>query len=250
MNVLSLGSASYWQSERARIIILRVQLRLHFLEASGSLAPWRNTMRAQAKQIAQLVDRHTDRAVRRGIVDVLIQRSAAGAISEIGMGGASFKKSLVTIYVDPENENFRASLEKGEFAPTLAHELHHALRIGTCGYGTTLGESLVTEGLADAFSQELTGCDDPMWTQALGEAEWPEMLDRAEKELDSTTYDHAQWFYGTGALPRWAGYAIGYRLVQRYKQAVPGARAGALVGTIAAEIIEQAWPLLRSNSPA
>jgi hypothetical protein len=250
MNVLSFGSARYWQGERARIIILRVQLRLHFLEASGSLAPWRNTLRAQAKHIAKLVDRHTDRGVRRGSIDVLIQRSAAGAIPEIGMGGATFEKSLVTIHIDPENESFPTSLEKGEFALTLAHELHHAMRIGTCGYGTTLGETLVTEGLADAFSQELTGCDDPMWTQALGDHEWPEMLNRAEKELDSTAYDHAQWFYGTGSIPRWAGYTIGYRLIQRYKEAIPGARAGALVGTLAAEIIEQAWPLLRAERSA
>ncbi|MFX5570653.1 DUF2268 domain-containing putative Zn-dependent protease [Acinetobacter baumannii] len=28
-------------------------------------------------------------------------------------------------------------------------------------------------------------------------------------------HDHGAWFFGTGALPRWVGYSLGYQMVGR-----------------------------------
>ena len=41
------------------------------------------------------------------------------------------------------------------------------------------------------------------------------------------------WFFGTGDLPRWTGYALGYWLIERYQAANPGQSAADLVHTSA-----------------
>lgn len=46
---------------------------------------------------------------------------------------------------------------------------------------------------------------------------------RAQAELHQP-YDHNAWFFGSAdrQLPRWAGYALGYELVQRFFAATGG----------------------------
>ncbi len=34
--------------------------------------------------------------------------------------------------------------------------------------------------------------------------------------LDATYYDHSEWFFGTGARPRWLGYTLGYQMVEAW----------------------------------
>ena len=89
------------------------------------------------------------------------------------------------------------------------------------GYGRSLGEAFVSEGLADKFSESVTGALDAPWTHALVDSDWRSLLDHAEREINREDYDHAAWFFGTGNLPRWAGYTIGYRLVSLCSRANP-----------------------------
>ena len=44
------------------------------------------------------------------------------------------------------------------------------------------------------------------------------LLERATVEFDNDSYNHAAWFFGSEALglPRWAGYKLGFQLVQKY----------------------------------
>jgi hypothetical protein len=119
-----------------------------------------------------------------------------------------------------------------ERLPSIAaHELHHAARHRTpVGYGTTLLEAMVSEGLADQYASELYGRPLPPWVTALSDPEIARWLERALPELDSPTYDHGAWFFGSGSIPRWAGYTIGLRLVSDYIAAHPGSTAVSLVG--------------------
>jgi uncharacterized protein YjaZ len=87
------------------------------------------------------------------------------------------------------------------------------------GYGTTVGEAIVIEGLADAFSLLAFPSTPPLpWANALQ----PEELDKFSTLARShaTTTDtpdlHSQWFFGSGDMPRWAGYTVGATWVRDF----------------------------------
>lgn len=88
-------------------------------------------------------------------IDVIVQASTF-VIPETGMGGWSPAADVLYISIDPANPNLLRDFDT-EFLATLGHELHHCLRHGGPGYGRTLGEALVSEGLACHFETELRG---------------------------------------------------------------------------------------------
>lgn len=70
----------------------------------------------------------------------------------------------------------------------------------------------------------------PPWSDALAPDSTEHYLDRASPEFDPSTYSHPRWFFGADpTLPRWTGYTLGYRLVERYQAAHPGVSAAQLV---------------------
>ncbi len=122
----------------------------------------------------------------------------------------------------------------------LAHELHHSSRVRMGpGYGITLAEALVTEGLADHFVAEAFPDTPPQpWDDALSEDQETEVWERAQAVLEVPYgYDHRAWFFGRGDLPRWAGYTLGYRIAQAYLG--DDVSASSAVGTEAGTVIER-----------
>ena len=138
------------------------------------------------------------------------------AIPEIGLGGFNPSSDKVIMSIDPNFTDLVASIKK-ELGPLLAHEIHHAKRRRSVGYGNTLLQAMVSEGLADHFSIEVFGIEPPLWSIALTEEEIPEWIDMASQSWNETEYDHSKWFFGTTSeVPRWAGYSMGYELVRKY----------------------------------
>ena len=82
------------------------------------------------------------------------------------------------------------------------------------GYGSTLLETLVSEGLALHFEAEARGTP-PLYARI--DADLQALWEQAQPELHAP-HDHSLWFFGTAHRPRWAGYALGYELVLRYLQ--------------------------------
>jgi Predicted Zn-dependent protease (DUF2268) len=157
------------------------------------------------------------------------------AIGGWGVGGFTPSGRVVEIYVDPGYPGL-AQVLPARLPPLAAHELHHARRWRGPGYGRTLLEALVSEGLADHFSVELLGVPVPPWSDAFPRGETARYLDLARPELDSATYDHESWFFvGSAALPRWTGYTLGYRLVEAYQAGHGGPSAAQLVDTPASQ---------------
>jgi uncharacterized protein YjaZ len=218
-----------------------MHLIIHFLEAEGSLASWRDTLCTETKDIGEQVSAMVPVEFRAQPVDILIQNFAEGAIPELSMGGSCFRRGLVTISLAPDSPNFGDVMAKGYFRQTLAHELHHSMRWGTCGYGETLGEAVISEGLADTFAARLTGMPQPPWTFALDKNQTLAVMARAKDELAQSYYDHAEWFFGTGELPRWTGYTLGYRLAQFYAAQHAAEAKRGLVDTPASTILESVW---------
>ncbi|HWE76320.1 MAG TPA: DUF2268 domain-containing putative Zn-dependent protease [Stellaceae bacterium] len=174
-------------------------------------------------------------------VDVAIALGARSAIPEWAVGGFTPGPMQITLFLDPANPHFADTAMPERLSSTLAHELHHAQRMRGPGYGTTLGETLVTEGLAQQFEQE-TGHPVAFYSLALAGTALAQMAERALHSLDELGYDHAAWFFGrTGdaLYPRHGGYALAYALVRNWL-AASGTTAAAAVSIDANEVL-QPW---------
>lgn len=86
-------------------------------------------------------------------LDVVV-KAGKFVIPEKGHAGFCPEAGIVYITVDPENSAFCKN-DAHSIERMFAHELHHAARWSGPGYGSTLGEVLVSEGLAGHFSIEL-----------------------------------------------------------------------------------------------
>jgi hypothetical protein len=185
--------------------------RLHWLEAEGDLGPWRSQTMSEIE---------VARAVISGLVspprlDILVERRAGEVIPEIGMMGRAYRKTLLALTLDPDNERFPPCLHAGALRRTVAHEVHHCLRMSGPGYGHTLGEVLVGEGLAGRFVGRLFGNPPEPWECAVGadvlRAHHPDAAALGSR------FDLAAWFFGAGGQrPRWLGYTLGYEIVGKW----------------------------------
>lgn len=184
--------------------------------------------------VRRVVEQARDRATAALTLDnvtITVFPDAAQAIGGWGVGGFTPNGSTVNIYIDPAYPSLGSVLD-ARLSQMVAHELHHARRFRGPGYGATLLEACVSEGLADRFAIELLGSDIAPWSRALDDADLLVWLDRATAEFNSTGYGHAAWFFGsTKEIPRWAGYTIGYHLVTEYQRRHPGSTALGLVHT-------------------
>ena len=163
--------------------------------------------------------------------DVILKAGKA-VIHEKGHLGYAPESGVIYVTVDPENPilwtNPSQSLER-----MLAHELHHSSRWDGPGYGKTLGEALVSEGLAGHFAQEAFGGEREPWEQLPASILRP-YVRKAQAAWQSPDYNHAEWFFGSQEFPAWVGYSLGYELVGRYLAAHGDARASNLVHADAA----------------
>lgn len=206
------------------------QPRLQIVDAAGVLAPYDAEIRRIA---AATIDRVTQ-GFPLDSVTVTVMPDASRSIGGYGVGGFTPDRRTVRMYLDPGFPTL-AAVVADRFGPLLAHELHHARRWAGPGYGRTLFEAMISEGLADRFSIEHLGAALPPWSDAFGRERTEELLALARPEFDSPTYDHQRWFFGPIApLPRWTGYTLGYRLVESYQARNPGQTAAQLVHAPAA----------------
>lgn len=173
---------------------------------------------------------------RMPISDVLVRVvvDPSRVIPELGLSGYNPSEDEVILFVDPQSSVLPQSLAN-DLSPVLAHELHHAKRRRTVGYGSTLLEAIVSEGLADHFSMEAIGSESPLWARALTGSDLDMWTERAMETWTERPYDHTGWFVGTDPdIPRWTGYAIGFKLVGDYLSADPDRRTSRLVDEPAA----------------
>lgn len=145
-------------------------------------------------------------------VAVVVYANPAQVIPALGVGGFSPGANRVFIAVNPDNARFVRGLER-KCLPTPGHELHHCLRSGAVGYGNTLGEVSITEGLACHFETELRSGAVPFYASALEQGAIPPLLIRAKVNFGNADYDHQGWFFGTASTTAlYAGYTPGFEL--------------------------------------
>lgn len=156
----------------------------------------------------------------RGRVRIDVSLDASKTIPQIGVGSFTDPRTgNVSIWIARKPpEGLRKALDTW-LPGSVAHELDHASRIRTGpGYGHTLGEALVSEGLADHFEYEaFPKTPSQPWDHALTRAQEEAVWQKARSILETPYgYDHTAWFFGGGNVPHWAGYSLGYDVVGAY----------------------------------
>lgn len=165
-------------------------------------------------------------------VTITVRPDPKATIPGYGVGGYTPNGHEVNIALDPKFADW-ALLLTNNLPQTLAHELHHSARWRGPGYGSTLFEAMITEGLADGFAVELLDIPAAPWSDAFPREQTARFLAVARPEFDVRPYspdDHARWFFGSDpTLPKWTGYTLGFRLVDDYIEHHPGTTAATLV---------------------
>lgn len=145
----------------------------------------------------------------------------------VGMGGYTGFGGIMTIYGRPDADNL-ARVEA-----CTVHELHHNV-LGAAFPAnpmiTSVGAYIVGEGLAESFAAELYGADSVgPWVSQFDETQLEQTRTIFREALDTTGFNTVRtYIFGNGThttadgrvipIPPFAGYAIGYRVVQAYLQ--------------------------------
>lgn len=181
-------------------------------EDSGLLLDHRDSIEASIRDALVLVNL----AMPIRDVRIRIVTDPSNAIPEIGLGGFNPGPNEIIISFDPQFPELKNSIRM-ELAPMVAHELHHARRRRAVGYGSTLLEACISEGLADWFSIEIMKIPPPPWSVKLTGPTLDQFIQMASITWTEQGYNHGSWFFGTTQnIPRWTGYSIGYELVKNY----------------------------------
>ena len=211
---------------------------LHWLQAAGTLAPWRARIRTEIEAAFAACAR----LVRPPRVDIVIHQIPHWPIPERGFGGSSPSATTLFLAFDTANPLMEARLVGG-LRRIVLHEAHHCLRHAGPGYGATLGEVLVSEGLADHFVLQALGGGPEPWCVAIDEAGLRGVQAMAAPVLWQPGYDHRAWFFGRrDGIPAWAGYSLGFRLVGDYLARGPEGGPAAMVRTPADHLLRAVWP--------
>lgn len=181
---------------------------IHFMNSRGELTPYQ----LRIEEALWEVWNRSRTCIPAIHLDVEVVAVINGGIPETGHSGYAPWPGLIRLTIDPTNKNMSQNM--GEpLERVIAHELHHALRWDSVGYGTTLIEALVSEGLSGRFVEELYQNKPEPWECALTDLELKLISSKALVQSDDKKYDHSRWFFGSKDLPKWGGYTLGFELV-------------------------------------
>ena len=200
-----------------------MDVHIHLLKATGRLDTFAESLLAVShtaiSKITQLLPVKD--------VDIVLFDNPKQTIDHLGIGGYTPSQHLIYISLNPKKEKFSLHIEN-DLPRTLAHELHHALRWRNPGYGETLLEAMVSEGLADHFVLEVAKGAPDLWDTALAEDQKRKYFEMAAEEYFNKAYNHRKWFFGSSTIPHWTGYTLGFSLISQYLKNHPDKKASTL----------------------
>ena len=145
-------------------------------------------------------------------IDVLCIDDHNQVIPETGMSGYTPNRNLIYLYVDST-----MALEEDEVFYTLMHEFSHAMRYDGPGYGDTLFDSMVFEGLGVALEEQVSGGHGSFLSNFIRTKDNQELLDKVVSHFGDRQFDRFYWFIQeSDDLPRWTGYRVGYYIVTEF----------------------------------
>jgi len=139
-------------------------------------------------------------------------------IPETGEGGYTPSEHEMELYIDPTKSDTELThIIKNIIPSTIYHEAHHAARWIKPGYGETLLEGMITEGLGCMFAEEQFSLFIPPWMTYSKEEIAKLTKISLTHNLSHESYDHTEWFFGKGEK-FWLGYKVGTYIVREAKK--------------------------------
>jgi len=168
----------------------------------------------------------TDRYIDVENVEFRVLVFPERTIPRIGMSGVAPNRHQIYILLDPDHPKLYEAIDTHIYQ-TIPHEYHHTMRYRTVGYGESLFESLISEGLACHFAMEVCKIEAPQYCVAYNKETIAKWMTVAEKMWFQKEFDYYDWFVGR-TKPKNIGYALGYKLVKDYLDLHSGSKSSSL----------------------
>lgn len=209
-----------------------MSVNIFVLAAGGRLEKYKDRIMKTAKESVKIIGKK----IPLHDVDVVFYDNPENVIPHLGIGGYTQTPEMVLVSLNPKFKHFEKTIS-AEIIRTLTHELNHCMRMKAVGYGNTLFEAMVSEGLADHFELQITKKKPQAWDTILTAKHFRSMKKKAQKEFNNKKYNHAEWFFGSNdrKIPKWTGYAIGFKVVGEYLRNNPDKKPSQLFAAKAEE---------------
>ncbi|MCH7850572.1 MAG: hypothetical protein IH845_02920 [Nanoarchaeota archaeon] len=110
---------------------------------------------------------------------------------------------------------------KDQLEETIIHELAHSLS-PYAKFDAPIGSWIILEGIAEQFKDFIIKGKKSLWVTTISKKESFEILKDIKELLNKNDFEnYKEIFYGSGKYPLWAGYAIGYNLIEIYLENTP-----------------------------
>jgi len=119
----------------------------------------------------------------------------------------------IITYIDFSRRDIKKVITR-RFFTNLYHELSHLAREAFVGWGRTFLDHLVAEGIASYTEKALDNRAEVPYIRKIKNED--ELWRKAKPFLSRGKYRHSDWFFGSRNIPRWAGYRLGYLIVDSF----------------------------------
>ncbi|MDO8571504.1 MAG: DUF2268 domain-containing putative Zn-dependent protease [bacterium] len=128
-----------------------------------------------------------------------------------GVNGFTPYKNTFNLFISPSEFSTQSLRE------TVAHELNHAILFNYFPSKQTLLDSIISEGLAENFREEVMKGMRAPWSRALTAKETQKIFTELKPLLNR--YDlYEEVFWNGSKYRKWAGYSIGYNIVKSFRK--------------------------------
>lgn len=189
---------------------------LHLLNARHGLTAVLSEVRQASRDAVARASGHAELPDFDLVIRVQQDRTADGAIQ-----GQAPAPGVIDIALTPDR------FDTAAFTRVLIRQMAHLVRWQGPGYGRSLGEALVSEGLAGHFALQVMGGQAEGWDSVRPAAG---ALRQAMNEWARRDYDHPRWFMGRGDLRKGTGHGLGHRIIAEHLAASPHDTAASLAG--------------------
>jgi len=192
--------------------------------------------------LKKIVFKHAKIAAKKlniDLINIVIYPNRDLTIPGIGSGGFAPNSDWIRLAINPfRKEKDIEYIIKNIIPLSVYHEMNHVARWGKPGYGNTLLDTIISEGLAIVFAEENWGFFEAPWGKyRQGEIKkYLKLLNKRNKDQDKN-YTHAEWFFGKGR-PNWLGYKLGSFIIRAVKNKNPDINSLALVHMDSKKIIK------------
>jgi hypothetical protein len=200
--------------------------------ATGSTAQKRFTvlLSPQARQLASSAGASLSQLVASALnhINALLPGPPTAIVVQIGKPSQLVPHTGVNGFTSPATGQIILQLGRTAQPPLaqtlhlwlprdLAHEVNHSVRIlGGTGFGSTLLQQTISEGIATAFDQAaFPGPPDP-FGQAITRAQECTLWEKVQPRLGAANL-YNLWMFGGPGVPPWTAFTIGYHIVNDYR---------------------------------